>query len=120
MTESVSLGNTEAPLKAVGMTGVRDMKKKSQVGWRLRVEGALNYAGQQPRPATLTRIYYGGWPGNIRTVKENASKTVEMVSNERSVCVCVCVCSVCVCVSTPPAPALEQQWRGDPAMVIMC
>lgn len=28
--------------------------------------------------------------------------------------------SVCVSICTPPAPVLEQQWRGDPAMVIMC
>lgn len=54
----------------------------------------------------LRWIHYGGWPGNRRTVKENASKTVECVAG-----VCVCACAL---------PALEQWWRGDPAMVIMC
>lgn len=43
MIESVRLGNTEAPLEAEGMTGMRDMEKKSVVGiWG--VGWLLNYA----------------------------------------------------------------------------
>ena len=49
----------------------------------------MNYLWQPPWPILLRWIHYRGWPGNIRTVKENTTEAVEMVANKRNVCVCV-------------------------------
>lgn len=84
----------------VGQQRRNEGDDESGVWWR-RVRGVDIELCMTAASARLLRwFHYRGWPGNIRSAKENTGKTGEMVSNERCVCACPCVQ---VCVSCPRA-----------------